>query len=180
VTVLDACGGPLAGVTVALSVSGSGNSVTQPASATDAGGVATGSFSSTVAQSKTVSASANGTAVAQQATVSVTAPPVAVHFTGLTGAKTSQSKRNWQATATVTVANAGGGAVSGARATLGLSGGAAGTVSCTTGSSGQCSASVTLKNQNASVTFTEQSIQGTGMTYDPGANVGANAVTVVR
>jgi subtilisin family serine protease len=109
-------------------------------------------------------------------------PPstVAVHFAGLSAAKTAQAKKNWQATATVTVRDAGGAAVSGARATLGLSGGTTGTVSCTTGTTGQCSAGVTLRNQIASVTFTAQGIQGTGMTYDAAANTGSGPVTVSR
>ncbi|MEO6057512.1 MAG: S8 family serine peptidase [Gemmatimonadales bacterium] len=109
-------------------------------------------------------------------------PPssVAVHFAGLSGAKTAQAKRNWQATATVTVRDAGGNPVSGATATLGLSGGASGSVSCTTGTSGQCARSVTVKNQVTSVAFTAQGIQGSGMTYDAAANVGSNPVTVTR
>ena len=108
-------------------------------------------------------------------------PPssIDVHFAGLTGSKTL-GKRNWTATATATVQDAGGNLISGATVTLALSGGASGTTTCTTGASGQCSRSVTLKNQISSVTFTRQSIQGTGMTYVSSANTGANAVTVTR
>jgi subtilisin family serine protease len=109
-------------------------------------------------------------------------PPssVAVHFAGLSGAKTAQGRNNWQATATVTVRDASSNLVSGATATLALSGGLSGTVTCTTGSNGQCSRTVTVKNRFSSVTFTEQSISGTGMTYDPGANVGQSSVTVTK
>jgi hypothetical protein len=109
-------------------------------------------------------------------------PPssVAVHFAGLSGAKTAQAKNNWQATATVTVNNASGQPVSGATVTLGLSGGASGSTTCTTGANGQCSRSITLRNRSSSVTFTRQSIQGTGLTYDASANTGASSVTVTR
>jgi adhesin/invasin len=74
VTVRDAAGTPVSGVAVQISVSGSGNSITQP-SATNGSGVATGSFTSAVAESKTVSATAGGVAIQQTATVTVTAPP---------------------------------------------------------------------------------------------------------
>jgi subtilisin family serine protease len=107
-------------------------------------------------------------------------PSVAVHFAGLSGAKTAQAKSNWQATATVTVNNASGQPVSGATVTLGLSGGASGSTTCTTGANGQCSRSITLKNRISSITFTRQSIQGTGLTYDASANTGASLVTVTR
>ena len=54
-----------------------------------------------------------------------TPPPstVAVHFAGLSGAKTAQGKQNWTATATATVKDASNSAVPGATATLALSGG---------------------------------------------------------
>ncbi|HTI03668.1 MAG TPA: Ig-like domain-containing protein, partial [Gemmatimonadales bacterium] len=61
VTVQDQFLNPVSGRTVTLFVNGSGNSVTQPALTTNASGVATGSFSSTVAQGKTVTASFTGT-----------------------------------------------------------------------------------------------------------------------
>ncbi len=75
VTVRDGQGTPLPGVPVQLTVSGSGNAVTQPGS-TNSSGVATGSFTSTVAESKTVSATAAGVQIQQTATVTVTAPPL--------------------------------------------------------------------------------------------------------
>jgi hypothetical protein len=61
VTVRDQFGNGVSGRTVTIIVSGSGNGVNQPGSATNGSGVATGSFSSTVAQSKTVTASFTGT-----------------------------------------------------------------------------------------------------------------------
>ena len=69
VTVKDASGNPISGATVVIAASGTGNSVTQPAGPTDASGVATGTLASTVAETKTVSATANGTAITQTASV---------------------------------------------------------------------------------------------------------------
>src|SRR5439155_1363150 len=76
VTAKDANGAPLRGVTVVLAATGTGNTVTQPVGPTDANGVATGTLSSTVAGTKTVSATANGTVITQTAAVTVTAGPV--------------------------------------------------------------------------------------------------------
>lgn len=71
VRVRDTFGNPVAGVPVALAVDGSGNTLTQPAEATDANGVATGRLTSTVAGSRTVTATAGGVELAQAATVTV-------------------------------------------------------------------------------------------------------------
>ncbi|MGH3998083.1 MAG: Ig-like domain-containing protein, partial [Pseudonocardiaceae bacterium] len=71
VTAKDASGLPISGATVVLSATGAGNTLTQPAGPTDESGVATGTLSSTVAGTKTVSATANGTAITQTATVQV-------------------------------------------------------------------------------------------------------------
>ena len=71
VTAKDALGNPASGVTVVLSVPGSGATLTQPASATNASGVATGTLSAASAGARTVSATAGGTAITQTATVTV-------------------------------------------------------------------------------------------------------------
>lgn len=60
VRVRDAAGAPVQGVTVQLLVSGTGNTITQPSGVTSAAGVATGSFTSTVTEVKSVSAIAAG------------------------------------------------------------------------------------------------------------------------
>jgi hypothetical protein len=77
VTAKDANGNSISGATVVLAATGTGNTLTQPAAATDANGVATGSLSSTVAETKTVSATAAGTAITQTGTVTVTSAPSA-------------------------------------------------------------------------------------------------------
>ncbi|HWP38546.1 MAG TPA: invasin domain 3-containing protein, partial [Gemmatimonadales bacterium] len=59
VTVLDCGSSPVEGATVQLSLSGTGNFVRQPSTTTNASGVTTGKVSSTVAGSKTVTATIN-------------------------------------------------------------------------------------------------------------------------
>jgi Big-like domain-containing protein/invasin-like protein len=71
VTAKDGSGNPISGATVVLAATGTGNTLTQPAGTTNASGVATGTLASTVAETKTVSATINGTAITQQPTVTV-------------------------------------------------------------------------------------------------------------
>jgi uncharacterized protein YjdB len=72
VTVRDASGTPISRATVVLAATGSGNTLTPAGpTATDASGVATGSLTSTVAEPKILSATANGTAITQTYTVTV-------------------------------------------------------------------------------------------------------------
>ena len=74
VTVLDPFDNPLSGVEVTLAVTGgSGNTLVQPTSPTNANGVATGKLSSTAVGNRTVSATAGGVAIAQTAAVTVAA-----------------------------------------------------------------------------------------------------------
>jgi len=72
VTVKDAFGNAISGASVVVAISGSGNAINQPA-VTNGSGATSGSFSSTVAQTKTVSVTANGTAITQTANVVVNA-----------------------------------------------------------------------------------------------------------
>ena len=71
VTARDAFGNPIAGATVVLAATGTGNTLTQPAGTTSASGVATGTLSSTVAEIKTVSATVDGLGITQTAAVTV-------------------------------------------------------------------------------------------------------------
>lgn len=76
VTVRDAAGAPVAGVVVTLSATGSGNTLIQPAGPTGTDGVALGTLRSSVAGTKDVTATVNGTVqIAQTAQVFVTAAP---------------------------------------------------------------------------------------------------------
>jgi adhesin/invasin len=74
VTVRDPFDNPLEGVEVTLAVTGgSGNTLVQPTSPTNANGVTTGKLSSTALGNRTVSATAGGIALEQTATVTVSA-----------------------------------------------------------------------------------------------------------
>lgn len=75
VTARDAFGNFVPGGTVHLAASGTGNTVTQPAAPTSAGGVATGTLSSTVSGRKTVTATIDGVAVTQSVFVSFNPGP---------------------------------------------------------------------------------------------------------
>ncbi len=75
VTAKDANGNPISGATVVLSATGSGNTLTQPGGPTNTSGVATGTLSSSVAEAKTVSATANGITITQTTAVTVVTPP---------------------------------------------------------------------------------------------------------
>ncbi|PYO69270.1 MAG: hypothetical protein DMD69_03370, partial [Gemmatimonadetes bacterium] len=77
VTARDAAGDPVSGATVVLAATGDGNNLSQPAAATNGSGVATGTLSSTRAETKTVSATINGIGITQTASVTVTAGPAA-------------------------------------------------------------------------------------------------------
>lgn len=71
VTVMDQFGNPVPAATVTLAETGGGGIVTQPAATTDAGGQATGSFSSSAAGSFTVQATADGVVINQTASIIV-------------------------------------------------------------------------------------------------------------
>ena len=73
VTVRDGSGTPLAGVSVTLAATGTGNTFTPGTGTTNASGVFTSAFSSTIAGPKTISATAGGIVVTQTAGVTVTA-----------------------------------------------------------------------------------------------------------
>jgi invasin-like protein/Big-like domain-containing protein/calcineurin-like phosphoesterase family protein len=104
VTAKDDLGHPVSGATVVLAATGSGNILTQPSGPTNASGVATGSLSSTVAETKTVSATANGTPLSQTATVTLTAaPPPGITHTLLTAGNVL-TNQNLYTTAAITPA----------------------------------------------------------------------------
>ncbi len=85
VTALDQFDNPIKGKTVTLAAAPTaGNTLTQPAAATDANGVATGSLSSTTAGTKTVSATVATVAITQQATLTVNAAATTTAITGHT------------------------------------------------------------------------------------------------
>jgi len=122
VTARDAGGFPVVGATVVLSVSGGGNSVTQPSGPADAGGVATGSFSSTAAGNKTVTATANGITITQKPVVTVNAGSVSASVSTVSAAPSSIVAGSGTATITVTVKDGFGNPVSGSTVVLAATG----------------------------------------------------------
>src|SRR5437763_1148162 len=72
VTARDQYGNVIRNKAVTLAVTGNNNTLTQPSGPTGANGVASGTLSSTLAQTKTISATVGTVAIAQQATVTVT------------------------------------------------------------------------------------------------------------
>jgi hypothetical protein len=104
VTVTDEFANPVSGATVVLAATGSGNTLTQPSGPTDGNGVAVGTLSSTVAELKTVSATAGGAPITQTATVLVTdQPPADITHTLLT-AGTSPTNQSTYTTASISPA----------------------------------------------------------------------------
>jgi hypothetical protein len=69
ITAMSGADQPLSGQAVTLSVSGSGNNLTQPASATDVNGITTATLQSTVAGTKTITVNIAGTVINAQPTV---------------------------------------------------------------------------------------------------------------
>ena len=122
VTVKDSSGNPVSGATVVLATTGSGNTLVQPTGTTSAGGVATGSLSSTVAETKSISATANGVALAQSATVTVTNGAVSASLSTVTASPATLTASSGSATITVTVKDGSGNPVSGATVILAATG----------------------------------------------------------
>ena len=123
VTVRDESGAPISGATVVLSASGDGNTLTQPTGPTNASGVATGTLSSTVAETKTVSATASGTAITQTAAVEVTPPPtVSAAQSTVTADPASIQASSGSSTITVTVKDESGAPMSGVTVVLSATG----------------------------------------------------------
>jgi adhesin/invasin len=71
VTVRDGSNNPVSDATVTVSASGTGNTITPATASSGSNGVATFTFSSTVAETKTISATAGGVAITDQATITV-------------------------------------------------------------------------------------------------------------
>jgi hypothetical protein len=93
-------GNPVSGSTVVLTATGTGNSLIQPAGPTNSSGVATGTLGSTVAETKTMSATAGGTPITQTATVTVTPPPAgAISHTLLTFGNNTVNQKTYTAAA---------------------------------------------------------------------------------
>ena len=124
VTVLNAKGRPVKGASVTLAATGTGNSVSQPGAVTDSAGVATGQIASTVAETKTITATINGTlALSQQPTVTfITGTPSAARSTVVAAPAAVAADGTSVSTITVTVRDSAGNPVEGATITLAATG----------------------------------------------------------
>lgn len=170
VTVEDAGGNLLSGVTVTLAASGSNNTLTQPSGPTDASGVATGTFSSTSLGSHTVTATLNGsTTVSDNAIVTVAAgSPASIAVQ----AGNNQSAAVGTAVApdpSVIVRDAGGNGVAGVQVTFGVAtggGAVTGGTQTTNGSGVATVVSWTLGPATGSNTLTATAA-GAGISGNP-------------
>ncbi len=122
VTAFDGLGNPVTGATVELSATGSGNTLTQPSAPTDVNGEATGTLSSTVAGTKTVSATVNGVGITRTASVTVTVGPVSAAQSTVSANPTSISTDGETSTITVTARDANGNPIQGATVVLAATG----------------------------------------------------------
>jgi adhesin/invasin len=122
VTAKDALGNPIQGATVVLATTGSGNTLTQPVGTTNASGVASGTLSSTIAESKSVAATINGVAVTQTAAVAVTAGAVSADQSTVVAAPTSITAGTETSTITVTAKDEFGNLIAGATVLLAATG----------------------------------------------------------
>jgi hypothetical protein len=110
VTVKDATGGLLAGVPVSLSSTGAGNTITAVSAITNAKGVARFTFSSTVAEKKTITATAGGVVLSDTEVISVIQHGSTTEITGISP---EPSTAGGNVTVTVKVTGEGGGVPTG-------------------------------------------------------------------
>ncbi|HKR57172.1 MAG TPA: Ig-like domain-containing protein [Gemmatimonadales bacterium] len=80
ITAKGVSGSPIPNVSASIAVSGSNNTLHQPSGNTDVNGVATATFSSTTAETKTVTATAGGVTITQQPSVVVSGSGPAADF----------------------------------------------------------------------------------------------------
>ena len=105
VTARDAGGNAVSGAAISVSVTGSGNSITPSSGSTDGSGVFTATFSSLESGTKTVTATANGTALTAHPAVTVN--PASTTTTLTLGGSTTRVGQSVTASFSVTPAGAG-------------------------------------------------------------------------
>ncbi|MGH7561787.1 MAG: S8 family serine peptidase [Gemmatimonadales bacterium] len=104
-------------------------------------------------------------------------PTIVAHVADLAGSSALLNRKNWQGTVTISVVSASGAPVANATVSGSWSGGATGAVSCVTNAAGTCSVqsgSINVKKPSATLTVT--GIGGSGIGYDPSANVEGSVV----
>jgi len=119
VTVRDANGNPIAGASVVLEATGSGNTYRQPAGVTGSNGQAVGAVRSTVAELKTVRARVGATYLTGNLSVNFTAGAFSPSVSGMSGDKgTVVADGADSVRVTVTIRDANGNPISGALVVL--------------------------------------------------------------
>jgi len=104
-------------------------------------------------------------------------PKPVIAVSALTGSRAG-NRRQWSATATITVRNVDtGGAVANVSVTGSFAPG--GIAHCVTGSSGSCSVSKTMSRDTLATQFTATNLSGTNMVYDATQNT-ASQITITR
>ncbi len=178
VTAKDAFGNPIPGAAVVLAATGTGNTLTQPGSTTNASGVATGTLSSTDQGAKDVSATIDGVAITQTATVTVNAAGVSASQSTVSAAPPTITASNGSSTSTITVTarDAFGNPIQGAPVVLAAtgSGNTLTQPSGTTNASGV--ATGTLSSTGAGAKVASATIDGVAITQT--ATVTVNAASV--
>ncbi|MCO5204182.1 MAG: hypothetical protein M9928_04090 [Anaerolineae bacterium] len=120
------------------------------------------------------------TPVPTPAPTATPAPGGTMHVEALSGATSSSNGGKWNAIITVTIGDAGHGAVANATVTGVWSSGANGSGSCVTNASGQCDIVKNNINKNSSsATFTVTDVTHASNSYDSGANH-VNSITVTK
>jgi PKD repeat protein/lysophospholipase L1-like esterase len=110
--------------------------------------------------------------------VTVTAALTKLHVGALSGSSARAAKRNWTASALITVHDATHETVGGVTVSGSFSGG--GSTSCTTSSAGSCTiTSGGIPAKTGSVTFAVSALSKTGATYDSAANE-ISSIVVLR
>lgn len=178
VTVRDASNQPVSGATVALTATGTGNFLAPPGP-TDANGVATGAFASSVAEAKTISATANGTAITQTATVTVFPGSPSETQSTVVAAPTSIIPMTGTATITVTAKDRLGNPISGATVVLATTGSARLTQPAdTTNASGVTTGTLTASMVEETVTISA-TINGQAITQTANVTVAAQTASTI-
>jgi hypothetical protein len=172
VTLRDAFGNPVSGKTVSFTCTGSTNTLTQPASATSATGVASGSLSSTLAEAKTVTATVDGTVLTARPVVTFVAGAPSAAGSTLLASPASAPNDGTSVALTVTVRDGYGNPVAGQVVVFSSSGTASFTQpAAVTGADGKTSGGV-----SASVAGVQSISAKVGATLVAQANVTFTAV----
>ncbi len=119
VTARDQYGNAVQGAAVVLGATGSGNTIVQPGVVTDAAGVATGTVASSVAETKTISATINGSPLTPTVSVVFRTGSFSQALSEISGDKAQVTADDVELlTVTVTVRDGAGNPVSGSSVTL--------------------------------------------------------------